>query len=455
MRTLRVMVVDDEKLSRVTMVRHLEKAGYESEGFDGAYPALEKIKSEFWDVVLSDLRMPTMDGVQFLKAIKEYSPDTEVVIMTAYGSVDTAVEAMRAGAVDYLTKPFQFPELEIRLVKLEKILDERRQLRNFQELSREAGSFYGIVGNSPAMKKVFEKIRTFGSNPSPLLITGETGTGKEIVGRALHEESGRKNFVPVHCAAIPRELAESELFGHEKGAFTSAVDRHRGRFEQAHRGTLFLDDVDDLPLEVQPKLLRVLQEGCVQRVGSEKSIEVNVRVIAASKKDLLDEVRSRRFREDLLYRLKILTLDLPPLRERKEDILSLAQYFLKALTSRDDLAARSLSTDASILLLGHDWPGNVRELQGVIEYAHAEAKGDEILPHHLPILDSLSRADSAPFVLNLEGRIEIDFKDVIDRFEQEVVQWALVKAQGNQQKAAAILKIPRTTFQSKLTKPLS
>jgi len=402
MNRLRVMVVDDEKLSRIAMTRQLQEAGYESESFDNAYPALERLKSESWDVVLTDLRMPTMDGIRFLKAIKETSPDTEVLIMTAYGTVDTAVEAMRMGAMDYLTKPFQFPELEIRLQRLEKIIDDRNQLRSFRELSRNAGSFRNIVGASPVMKSLYEKIRVFGTNPAPVLITGETGTGKELVARALHEESGRKAFEAVPCAAIPRELAESELFGHEKGAFTSAVERRRGRFEMAHRGTLFLDDVDDLPLEVQPKLLRTLQERRFQRVGGEQVIEVDARVIAASKKELFALTSEGRFREDLFYRLKVLTLNLPPLRERKEDLPLLAQYFLQGLAKRNGAPPKALSPESTVRLMGHDWPGNIRELQGVIEYAHAEARGDLIESRHLPLFDSRSQPGGNPFTLDLE-----------------------------------------------------
>ncbi len=434
------------------MADRLKNAGYESEAFDRAHPALEKLKSEFWDVILTDLRMPTMDGLQFLKAVKETSPDTEVLIMTAYGTVDTAVEAMRAGAAEYLMKPFQFAELEVRLQKLERILEERRQLRRFRELSTKAGAFHGIVGNSPLMRKLFEKINVFAPNPSPVLITGETGTGKELVARALHDKSGRGAFVAVPCAAIPRELAESELFGHEKGAFTSAVDRRRGRFEVAHRGTLFLDDIDDLPLEVQPKLLRALQEGRFERVGGEKAITVNVRVIAATKKDLLGQVTNKLFREDLFYRLNVLTLSLPPLRDRMEDLSSLVQHFLQELAKREGCRPKSLSAEALCLLAGHNWPGNIRELQAIIEYAHAEAQEDEILAGNLHFPGDSPSESSSSFLLKLEGLEKVSLKEMVEKFENEIIHWALAKADGNQQKAADFLGIPRTTLQGKISK---
>jgi DNA-binding NtrC family response regulator len=273
------------------------------------------------------------------------------------------------------------------------------------------------------------------------------------VARAIHEESKRGPFIAVPCGAIPRDLAESELFGHEKGAFTGAVQRRLGRFEMAHNGTLLLDDVDDLPLEIQPKLLRVLQEGDFERVGGEGSVSVDVRVLTASKKNLLDLVEAGLFREDLYYRLNVMTVSLPPLHERKGDIFLLAQYFLERLSAREGDRPKTLSDKAARMLLNYHWPGNVRELQAAIESADAVTKGEEILPNHLPpALTASTSTLKKPFTLNLDDVDGITLKEITDDFEKEVIHWALMKAHGHQQKAAKLLRIPRTTLQSKLLK---
>jgi DNA-binding NtrC family response regulator len=448
------MIVDDDRLSRVSMVKQLAQAGYETEGFSGGYKAIDNLKGVSWDVVITDLRMPTMDGIQLLKAVKRISPDTEIIVITAYSSVDSAVEAMREGAMDYLTKPFNFSELEIRLEKLKKILGDRQQLRYYEELAQKSGSFHGLVGSSTAMEQVFEKIRVFGPHTAPVLIIGETGTGKELVARAIHLECDREPFIAVPCGAIPRDLAESELFGHEKGAFTGAIQCRKGRFEQAHGGTLFLDDIDDLPLEIQPKFLRVLQEGHFERVGGDKSISVDVRVVTASKKDLKNLVKTGHFREDLNYRLNVMTIELPPLREKKEDIILLAQYFLEGLSTRSGHQAKTLSEEASQLLLDYSWPGNVRELQAAIELANAVTKNDVIEASHLPkaISSTSSEEPQKPFILSLRATECVNLKDLSEQFEREVIHWALLKSKGHQLKAAEILGIPRTTLQSKISK---
>lgn len=454
MKSFRIMVVDDDKLSRLGMVKQLENAGYECRGFEGAYPALNSLETQVWDIVISDLRMPTMDGLQLLRQVKETLPDTEVIIITAFSSVDTAIETMHAGAVDYITKPFRFTELKIRLEKLEKIITERRQLRHYEEQAKKSGDFHGMIGISESMKPVFEKIRIFGPHNTPVLITGRTGSGKERVAQAIHAESGRNPFVAVPCGAIPKDLAESELFGHEKGAFTGAIQRRLGRFEIANNGTLFLDDVDDLPLALQPKLLRVLQEGRFERVGGEDTLEVDVRLIAASKKNLLKLVKKDLFREDLYYRLNVMAIDLPVLRERRDDILPLARFFLENMATREKEPTKSLSQEALNMLLNYDWLGNVRELESAIDLAHAMTPGNDILPQHLPlnITTFYSSEGNEPFTLRMEELKQIDLKVLLHRFEMEVIHWALLKTDGHQQKAADLLNIPRTTLQSKLQK---
>jgi DNA-binding NtrC family response regulator len=296
---LRILVVDDEKLSRVTTTRQLVDAGYVAEGDETPFKALDALKSGVWDVVLTDLRMPSMDGIEFLKEIHKVSPGTSVILMTAYGTVKTAVEAMRSGAVDYLTKPFVFDEIRFRL---ERLAEERMMRQEVEALRRVLGpavAYGGLVGHSAGMRSVFEQIEQFAENPSNVLIVGETGTGKELVARALHSLSSRATepFVPVACAAIPRELAESELFGHEAGAFTGAVRLHRGRVELAREGVLFLDDVDDFPLELQPKLLRVIQEKEFERVGGEKTLRAHMRIISATKTDLSELAKHAKFRD--------------------------------------------------------------------------------------------------------------------------------------------------------------
>jgi DNA-binding NtrC family response regulator len=448
---LRILVVDDEKLSRVTTTRQLVDAGYVAEGHETPFKALDALKSGVWDVVLTDLRMPSMDGIVFLKEIRKVSTGTSVILMTAYGTVKTAVEAMRSGAVDYLTKPFVFDELRFRL---ERLAEERLMRQEVEALRRVLGpsvAYGGLVGHSAGMRNVFEQIEQFAENPSNVLIVGETGTGKELVARALHSLSSRATepFVPVACAAIPRELAESELFGHEAGAFTGAVRMHRGRVELAREGVLFLDDVDDFPLELQPKLLRVIQEKEFERVGGEKTLRAHMRIISATKSDLSDLIKQGKFREDLYYRLAVLVVSLPPLRQRREDIPLLAQHFLATLARERQVEAKTLPDETLARLLNYAWPGNVRELKHALERAMAVCRGPVILPEHLSATIQQART-TEPYELNLEVLDKVSFRELSERFERDLIQWALQRAGGNQGKAAELLGIPRTTLQSKL-----
>ena len=451
---LRVLVVDDERLSRETTTQQLREAGYETEAVENAFQALQQLEEDRWDVVLTDLRMPTMDGLEFLKKVKRDSPDVEVILMTAYGTVETAVAAMREGAADFLTKPFSFHELEVRLRNLTRFQKIQRELNRLKAALDQSQAYGALVGRSVVMRKVFEQIELFAQNAAPVLIVGESGTGKELAARALHERGPRcqEPFVALACGAIPGELAESEILGHEKGSFTGAIQRRRGSFERAHRGTLLLDDVDDLPLEIQVKLLRVLQEGAVQRVGGEKEIEVDVRVIATTKLDLAQAVKEGRFREDIFYRLHGLEIKLPLLRERGGDILLLAEHFLRVLAAEEDSARKSLSPEVADCLLQHAWPGNVRELRRVLESAVVVCRDSEILPRHLPEYLREEKAGPTLFGLNLAGVDSVPLKDLVQQFEDEVIKWAMQEAGGEQQRAAQLLGLPRTTLQSKLAK---
>ncbi|MCZ7647999.1 MAG: sigma-54 dependent transcriptional regulator [Planctomycetota bacterium] len=449
---LRVMVVDDERLSRETTTFQLQEAGYGAEAFETAEEALRAFENQTWDLVLTDLRMPGMDGLKFLKELKSRRSDLAVILMTAHGGVRTAIEAIREGAYDYLTKPFDFDELKVRLERLHeyrRIRDENRELR--RTLS-EATARHGLVGHSAEMRRVCGLIDQFAGLPSHVLILGETGTGKELVARALHARSANAQgpFVAVGCAAIPEDLAESELFGHESGAFTGATRRRKGRVELAEGGTLFLDDVDDMPLDLQAKLLRVIQEKQFERVGGEKSIQANLRVVAATKVDLEEHAKAGKFREDLMYRLSVLVISLAPLRERKEDIPHLAGHFLGLIGLEHGKEPKTLSPAALERLMAHAWPGNVRELRHAMEYAMAVTKGPVIEPEDLPVKVKPGASGSRPYALKLADRETLDLRAAQQDFEQDLIQWALDKAGGNQVKAAQILGVPRSTLQSKL-----
>jgi len=452
---LRVLVVDDERISRRTTCLQLREAGYDAEDAENAFAALQRVEAEAWDVVVTDLRMPGMDGLELLQEIEKRRPELDVVVMTAYGSVESAVAAMKHGAADYLTKPFRFQELDLRLQRIGQLRESRSELGRLRALLDESGSSRGIFGRSTGIRAVCERIPLVAESQSPLLIHGETGTGKELVARAVHDLGPRRRrpFVALACGAIPRELAESQLFGHEKGAFTGAVSRRTGYFEQAHGGTILLDDVDDLPADIQVKLLRVLQEGTLRRVGGNDDIEIDVRVIGTTKVELGTAVEEGRFRSDLYYRLHGLEIRLPPLRDRGDDVLLLAQHFLRVIASKEGTANKTLSPEAAVLVRRHPWPGNVRELRRAIESAITLCTGDEIGPQHLPEAIRAERDAGRAFTLHLGDKEQIQLPDVLRQFEEEILKWAMQRAQGQQNRAAELLGLPRTTLQSKLRVP--
>lgn len=448
---VRVIVLDDDRLSRLTTTQQLRTAGYDAEPAETGPAALAMLDRSAWDVVLSDLRMPGMDGLAFLREVRTHAPDVDVVIMTAYGTVEGAVTAMQDGAVDYLTKPFRFQELDLRLRRIEEARSARRQLVRLRGLL-DPVAVGGIVGRSGAIQRVHERIELFATHTAPVLVTGETGTGKELVARAIHDLGARRNrkFVAVACGAVPRDLAESFFLGHEKGSFTGAGTRRRGCFEQADGGTLLLDDVDDLPLDLQVKLLRVLQEGRLTRVGGDEEVAVDVRLVATTKVDLASARDAGRFRSDLYYRLRGLEIALPPLRERGDDVLLLANHFLRLLGEGGQRPPARLSPDAITALRAWSWPGNVRELRRAMEAADALARGGEITAAYLPNAGIGEGAGTRLYTLHLDRGGPVHLAEIVHQIEDDLVGWAMRTADGQQTRAAELLGIPRTTLQSKL-----
>ena len=413
------------------------------------------VKSEEYDVVVTDLRLSGMSGMDFLKEIKKHNQEIIVVIMTAYGTLESAVSAIKEGAYDYIAKPFSTDEL---IIKLQRALYYKNTTAEVNRLRKEIQSefeFGNIIGKSEAMKKVLETVKSVSDRDATVLIRGESGTGKEKIAGAIHYHSIRRNgsFIRVSCAALNREILESELFGHEKGAFTGAVKTRRGRFELANGGSIFLDDVDDIPLDMQVKLLRVLQERTFERVGGEETLSVDVRIICATKKDLLEHVKEGYFREDLFYRLNVVPINIPPLRERKEDIPLLINYFLKKFVSQYEDALPDVSQEVIDVLLAYNWPGNVRELENVIEHALAFSKSKgisiETLPEYLRKIDNIC---TDLLSMDLSDKQEINLQDALTEVEKKLIQWAHQKTNGNQVKMAEILGIPRTTLRNRLIK---
>src|SRR3989339_32603 len=450
----KILIVDDEKLMRVSLEDKLIKEGYAVSSLSNAVEGVKLLQSTNFDAVITDLRLPKMDGIDFLKEIKKASPETVVIIMTAYGSIENAVTAMKEGAYDYVTKPFSLEELTI---KLQKALKHKDTIAENIMLKQRVLSQYGydnMIGRGEGMKRVFEIISTVSNRDTTILIQGESGTGKELTAGAIHYNSNRRDgpFIKVSCAALNKEILESELFGHEKGSFTGAIKTRRGRFELADGGTIFLDDVDDIPIEMQVKLLRVLQEREFERVGGEETIPVNVRVICATKKDLKKLVQEGSFRQDLYYRLHVVTVQLPPLRERKEDIPLLVTYFIKKYATHQRVSINSMSQETLNLLLSYNWPGNIRELENVIEHAVSFCTSDVIIPKNLPGNLLERETPSGIFPIELSAIDSIDLQETLSEAERKLLFWAYQKTNGNQVRMSEILRIPRTTLQNKLVK---
>jgi two-component system response regulator AtoC len=435
----RVLVVDDEESIRVMLRAMLRKRGYEVAIASSGAEALEEMAREVPDVCLVDLRMPGMTGMELLGAMRERQYESVVVVMSAYGSLENAVEAMKAGAYDYITKPFKTDEVVLTLLKVEEREQLRRENKALRDQLRKGSSFEGIIAQSGSMEDLFRTITKVASYKSTVLITGESGTGKELVARAIHSRSPRvsKPFVAVNCGAIPETLLESELFGHKRGAFTDATFDKRGLFEEADGGTLFLDEIGELPVSLQVKLLRALQEETIRRLGDTRDTQVDVRIVAATVRDLTEDVASGRFREDLFYRINVLPLHIPPLRDRREDIPMLIEFFIERNNLRLGTQVASVGPDAKKLLLDYGWPGNVRELENTIERAMVLAEENVLRIEDLPLRITESR-DPIRRVLS-SG--ELSIKKTTRYLEEELIRRALKKTGGNRTNAAKILEI--------------
>ena len=459
MRNESILVVDDAPDIRAGMSEILKSAGFHVETASDGQEAVEKLDSRFFDVVLTDLAMPRKDGMEVLHYLNENSPETVCIIITGYGTIKGAVDAMRKGAFDYLTKPVKAEEVK---VVIQRALDVRQLKRENLSLRQELRNIYGfdrIVGNSDAMKRVFSLVEKVAKTDSTVLITGESGTGKELVAHAIHFSSERKDrpFIPVNCAAIPEELLESELFGHEKGAFTHAIKTRIGRFELADRGTIFLDEIGEMSPALQVKLLRVLQERKFERVGGVKTIQVDIRVIAATNMNLDEAVKKGRFREDLYYRLNVIPVHIPPLRERRSDIPLLVEHFLKKFCRNKRTCVRGISDDALHALTAYDWPGNVRELENIIERMVILANGPMISMEDLPErISGLSKKGivtmgdlNATPILPDEG---FSLSSAVEQFEKALILQALDRTGWVKNRAAKLLKMNRTTLIEKMKK---
>ncbi len=441
-----ILVVDDDADMRELAYDMLKDRGHQVATAGSGEEALKRLAEEDYAVVLTDLRMKGMQGIELLGQIKREFPDVNVILMTAFGSVETAVEAMKHGASDYLTKPVKKDEL-VRVV--ERVIREASLRREVSRLRKEVHkeySFHQILGKSKAIQAVFDLIRRVADSPTNVLITGESGTGKELVAKAIHYNSDRKEapFIPVNCAAIPEQLLESELFGHMRGSFTDAKTDKRGLFEEAQKGTLFLDEISELPLMLQAKLLRAIQEREIRRVGANKPVSVDVRIIAATNLNLGEEVKAKRFRDDLYYRLNVIELKLPPLRERREDIPLLVEAFLKKCGDARRKDVKGVSESALAMLMDYAWPGNVRELENVIERAVTLTRGEKIAPEDLPPAIQGARGDRR--VLDEAAERTLPLEAV----EKEYILKILEKTGGNKYQAAHALGIDRKTLYRKL-----
>ncbi len=441
----RILLIDDEESGREALTAILRYAGHHVTGAASGAEAAQQLARDKFDIIITDLLLPDTNGIDILKNIKRDSPLTEVILITGHASAETAVRAMKEGAYDYITKPLNIEELKIiiaKAVEKHQLLSENVYLK---KQLRDKFEFANIIGASPAMQQVFALMKRIVKTDSTVLITGESGTGKEIVAKAIHFNGSRRDrpFIAVHCGAIPENLLESELFGYVKGAFTGAVRDKIGKFEAANGGTIFLDEIGTMPIQLQTKLLRVLQEQEVERVGSTRPVKIDVRIISATNMDLAEQVKNGAFREDLYYRLNVIPLVLPPLRERVEDILPLAKHFLAKYCKEMQRRRMTLTTEAVEALEGYNWGGNVRELENVMERVVALTEADTITLHDLPPNireESLTRVTERG----------IDLMKVIAEIERNMITDALVLSEGVKARAAALLNLNRTTLVEKM-----
>lgn len=437
--TKSILVVDDEPEMRVALSKAISIGGYDVESASDGYEAINKLRQSCFDLIVTDVRMPKMDGVSLLHKVKSFSPDTSVVLITAHGSVENAVAAMKRGADDYILKPFSF---EILSKVINKVLDKKASLAsgNINHTSSEQKTF---ITKDAEVIKVLNFAKSVANSNATVLIQGESGTGKELLARFVHNNSNRKKmpFVAVNCASLPEGLLESELFGHEKGAFTGAVNKKEGKFELANGGTLLLDEITEMKFSLQAKLLRVLQEGEIDVVGGKTPVKTDVRIIATTNGDIKEYIKKGNFRQDLFYRLNVIPLKIMPLKKRKDDVKVLAEFFLECSSSRNGKNTLKLSPHSISLLENHSWPGNVRELENLIERAVLLCEGETIEPKHL-LFDYQDE----------NGNSSIDFDDniTIREMEKKLIMSTLKKFEGNRTKAAHMLQISIRTLRNKL-----
>lgn len=445
---LKIFVVDDERLIRVTTADDLREAGYHVREFASAEAAMQSLREENAevDIVISDLKMPGMNGIEFISRLKKLKPEVYVLLITAHATVDTAVEAMKLGAYDYISKPFSMEEMLLsieRIRELKSVKEENRQLRSQVKKKFDLSTF---VGSGKETQKVFELVKIIADKNTSVLVTGETGTGKELLTNIIHYNSNRshKPLIKVSCAILAREIFESELFGHVKGAFTGADSNKTGRFEMADQGTLYLDDIDDIPLDLQVKLLRALEEGEIERVGGSETIKIDVRVIASTKKDLRQMVDEGKFREDLFYRLNVFPISLPPLRERPKDVELLARHFIREFSKGDEV---SIDDDVIEILKSYAFPGNVREMKNLMERLVLLAQEGAITKNILPME---VRFPGKPHTCFYFGNKPLE--EIVREVESNAIRDALMRSGGNKAKAASILQVPASTLKSRIEK---
>ncbi|MCP9468865.1 MAG: sigma-54 dependent transcriptional regulator [Nitrospira sp.] len=442
--TAHILVVDDEVNIRNALSTLLEKRGYDAKGIGTAEEAFRHLEEKPADLVITDVRMPGMDGIEFLRRLKDKWPSTEVVIMTAFGSIDAAVEAMRLGAYDYLTKPVdreRFPMVVEKALERHALVSENKQLRDRLETRCR---FDQLIGKSESMQRIYGLVEMVADSDVTVLLTGESGTGKEVVARAIHHKSPRADhpFVTVNCGALPDDLFESELFGYEKGAFTGAVATKIGRFELAHKGTLLLDEIGELSLKSQVDFLRVLETKEFRRLGGTKVVRVDTRIIAATNRNLEEAVKQGEFREDLFYRLNVVPIKLPPLRERAEDIPLLIETFLPEFCAQHNRAPKAIALEAMRLLRLYSWPGNIRQLRNLLERLVITVRESTIGPEHLPEEIQASREDVRTMVVTLGTSLE--------EIEKEVIRRTLAEVTNHREKAAKLLGISLRALQYKI-----
>ncbi len=452
-----ILIAEDQDSVREGLKKALEESGHSVRGVNDGTKALEELKAKTYDILITDIKMPGMDGIELLNLAKKLNPDTYVIVITAFGSVETAVTAMKAGAYDYINKPFSIDEMELLIKNIE---EKKRVLEEREFLSEEIKTQYNrhIIGNSPMMKAIYSTVDKVANSDSAVLIRGESGTGKELIAGAIHYKSARRDklLIRVSCAALTESLLESELFGHEKGAFTGAINRRKGRFELADGGTLFLDDIGDISPSTQVKLLRVLQEKEFERVGGTETLKVDVRIISATHKDLEEAIKRGEFREDLYYRLNVVFIYMPPLREKKEDIPLLANFFLSKYGKKSNTPIKRFAPQSVDALMNYAWPGNVRELENVIERS-VVLLGDEevVMPEHLllPVSKPRPRKIIEAKEMTLETMAKaVNMRSMLQDWEKQQLIDILNKTDWVQTRAAQVLGIPRTSLRYKMKK---